>query len=401
MKVQTAEVNQFTDNNQFYPEVKPSNDQESLNQLIQEELLSQVKSSSSVQEVATRITLEVTRVCNKSKRIQKSGEVRSWQLSLGRHRIGKCMTYYQLGSKQGRAELHSNLSVMVYRHIAPAKAQLGFSGRYTLIEDFLQDFYAESLKAFRRENEVTEDYQPRTKLQLAEYMAFTEQYAKRRITLPNGYSQQLIILRAQSFARRQPSETSVDIEQAIEFPKGEDAQGRHSSHVVHEVRAKMVSENPDPWKSATRDRLVNALFEYLESNGHSDCANYLALKLQDLPASEIDEILGLSPRERDYLQQRFKYHVEKFSRSSHWELVHQWLEADLEQKLGLTNKEWQLFCGKLSSEQRFLLELKELKKDDEEIAIALGCTLKKAQKRWTKVLELAWKIRNSSEANGN
>ncbi|MGB7522699.1 MAG: hypothetical protein WA896_23970 [Spirulinaceae cyanobacterium] len=211
MKVQTAEVNQFTDNNQFYPEVKPSNDQESLNQLIQEELLSQVKSSSSVQEVATRITLEVTRVCNKSKRIQKSGEVRSWQLSLGRHRIGKCMTYYQLGSKQGRAELHSNLSVMVYRHIAPAKAQLGFSGRYTLIEDFLQDFYAESLKAFRRENEVTEDYQPRTKLQLAEYMAFTEQYAKRRITLPNGYSQQLIILRAQSFARRQPSETSVDI----------------------------------------------------------------------------------------------------------------------------------------------------------------------------------------------
>ncbi len=75
--------------------------------------------------------------------------------------------------------------------------QLGFQARYSLIEDFLQSFYSESLKAFRRENELPDGYQPRTRLELAEYMAFTEQYAKRRISLPNGQNQQLIVLRAQ------------------------------------------------------------------------------------------------------------------------------------------------------------------------------------------------------------
>ena len=167
------------------------------------ELQVEVKSlSGRVTSVATRIALEVERICRKSDRIQTSGEIQSWQVSLARHRLQKCLYYYQLGSKQGRVELHSNLSAMVYRYVTPQQSQLGFQARYNLIEDFLQDFYAESLKAFRRENEIGADYTPRTQLELAEYMAFTEQLAKRRINLPNGYSQQLIVLRAQGFARR-------------------------------------------------------------------------------------------------------------------------------------------------------------------------------------------------------
>lgn len=300
----------------------------------------------------------------------------------------------QLGSQQGRVELHSNLSVMIYRHIAPPQKQLGFSARYNLIEDFLQEFYTESLRAFRRENEVAEDYQPRTKLELAEYMAFTEQYAKRRINLPNGYNQQLIVLRAQSFARRLPKETAVDIEQAVEYSKGEDVQARRYTAAMHQIREEMVAETPDPWESVSRDRVIKALFQYLENQGHSDCANYLALKLQDLSATEIDEILGLTPRERDYLQQRFKYHVEKFARTSHWQLVHQWLGADLDQKLGLKAQQWEAFVAKLSGQQQQLLELKQRKHSDKEIAKALGCTPKKVQKHWTKLLELAAKARN-------
>ncbi|WP_455390406.1 HetZ-related protein [Oscillatoria salina] len=373
-------------------------EQQPLKELIQEELYSRIGvKSASVEAVATRIACEVERVCAHSDRIQKTGEVRAWQLSLARHRLNKHLSYYKLGSKQGRVELHSNLSVMVYRHIAPTGAQLGFNARYNLIEDFLQDFYTESLKAFRRENDVPPDYQPRTKLELAEYMGFTEQYAKRRINLPNGYSQQLIILRAQTFARRMPNETAVDIEQAAEFPKGEDAIAQQRSAAVQQVRESMVAETTDPSDSVLRDRIISSLFEYLESQGHADCANYLTLKLQDLTASEIDEILGLTPRERDYLQQRFKYHVEKFARSSHWKLVHQWLGADLDQKLGMTEQQWEVFIETLSDQQRQLLELKREKKSDEEIAQALGCTTKKVQKRWTELLEAAWKTRNTHD----
>ncbi|MEQ8535908.1 MAG: HetZ-related protein [Coleofasciculus sp. D1-CHI-01] len=353
---------------------------------------------SRAQVVAKRMVQEVQRICRKSDRIQTSGQVRSWQITLIRHRLHKCLGYYKLGSKQGRVELHSTLSAMVYRHVAQPQSQLKFSARYNLIEDFLQDFYAESLKAFRRENEVDVDYTPRTQIELAEYMAFTEQYAKRRITLPNRCSQQLIVLRAQSFARRQPNETALDIEQAVEFAKGQEAQELSRSPAMQQVRAHLVAQTTDPSESVLRDRVVGELINYLEQQGHSDCADYLVLKLQDLAAPEIDEILGLTPRQRDYLQQRFKYHVEKFARSSHWKLVHQWLGADLDQKLGMTSDQWDTFLATLDQQQQQLLSLKQAHKSDAEIAKALKCTPKQMQKRWTKLLESAWKTRNSDNS---
>jgi hypothetical protein len=407
MNVKTANSIHQTSQGHFHaPEILPGTESQALKDMLLEEMRSSFKSSglvshtgldsSRTHSVVNRIVQEVERICRKSDRIQTSGEIRSWQLTLARHRLQKCLSYYKLGSKQGRIELHSHLSVMIYRHVASSQAQLSFSARYTLIEDFLQDFYAESLKAFRRENEVEADYTPRTQIELAEYMAFTEQYAKRRIQLPNRNNQQLIVLRAQSFAKRQPSETPLDIEQAVEFAKGEEAQEHSRSPAMQQVRLRLVSETVDPSEAVLRDRVVAELVQYLESQGHSDCADYLVLKLQDLAAPDIDEILGLTPRQRDYLQQRFKYHVEKFSRSSHWKLVHQWLGADLDQKLGMSSERWDAFVGQLDEQQQQLLSLKHGQRTDKEIAKVLGCTPKQVQKRWTALLEIAWKTRNSS-----
>ncbi|MCP2727003.1 HetZ-related protein [Limnofasciculus baicalensis] len=417
MNVQTADsINQTSVTNLSNPEVFPETDTEALIELLLEEMQSTLyptnkqegngKGSvpqmgalpSRTQSVVNRIALEVERICNKSDRIQSSGQVRSWQFTLARHRLTKCLEYYKLGAKQGRVELHNSLSVMVYRHVAQPQSQLKFSARYNLIEDFLQDFYAESLKAFRRENQLDLHYSPRTQLELAEYMAFSEQYAKRRITLPNRSSQQLIVLRAQSFAKRQPNETPVDIEQAVEFAKGEEAQEHSRMRAMQQVRSRLVSDTVDPSESVLRDRVVAELVQYLEAQGHSDCADYLVLKMQDLAAPDIDEVLGLTPRQRDYLQQRFKYHVEKFSRSSHWKLVHQWLGADLDQKLGMTSDRWQVFLGELDEKQQELLSMKQAQKSDGEIAKALNCTPKQMQKRWTQLLELAWKMRNTEAA---
>jgi hypothetical protein len=178
------------------------------------------QSSSSV-HVAERIAREVERICTKSDRIQTSGKVEMWQLALARHRIQKIHAYFELGSRRGRVELHSNLSMMVYRHIAPSHANLGFQGRYNHIEDFLQGFYIEVLRAFRREHDVAPDYTPKTRVELTEYMAFSEQYAKRRISLPGRKGQQLVILRAQGYAKGQPPEMSLDVEMAIDSAKSE------------------------------------------------------------------------------------------------------------------------------------------------------------------------------------
>lgn len=354
-------------------------------------------SNKTIQNVAQRIATEVDRICVKSDRIQASGEVSNWRMTLARYRLQKCIQYYERGSQRGRVELHSTLSTMVYRSIAPAHLQLSFQARYSLIEDFLQGFYTESLRAFRRENELPENYQPRTRLELAEYMAFTEQYAKRRITLPTQQNQQLIVLRAQRFASRQPQEIAIDIETAMETAKDDEAIAYGRSPILQMIREQMVSEKSDPSESVLRDRVVAELMAYLETQGQQDCVDYLTLKLQDLSVPEIDEILGLTPRQRDYLQQRFKYHVEKFTTLGNWKLVHEWLGADLEQNLGLTLPQWETFVGSLSTDQQRLLKLKQEGANDKEILLVLKCTPKHLQKQWGQLLDRARQLRNQAK----
>lgn len=350
--------------------------------------------------VVQRLTAEIDRICALSDRIQTSGDINHWQTALVRHRVTKCLAYYDMGSHRGRVELHSSLSAIVYRHVAPQGSHLGFKGRYALLEDFMQNFYIEVLNAFRREHDLSATYTPRTRLELAEYMAFSEQYAKRRIGLRGG-SQQLIVLRAQAFSRRQPAETSVDMALVSEGAKTEAAESHARSSVVQQVREKMMAETDDPGDGVMRDRVVNALIQYLQAQNQPDCVDYLVLKLKDCSAAEIDDILGLSARERDYLQQRFKYHVEKFSQQHEWQLVHQWLGANLESRLGMTPSEWTDFLTTLTADYRQFLALKQQQHDDdaltdEAIASALGWTPKKVQRTWTKVLKLAWTFRNQA-----
>ena len=358
-----------------------------------------------IEAVAQRFAEEVDRICRMSDRIQSSGEVSHWQMTLVRHRVEKCLGYYQLGSHQGRVELHSMLSSIVYRHIAPSTSNLGFKGRYGLLEDFMQNFYIEVINAFRREHDLPETFSPRTQLELAEYMAFCEQYAKRRISIRGRQPQQLIVLRAQAFSRRQPAETAVDMALVADGAKSEDAEPHARSSVMQQVREKMSADALDPGDAVMRDRIIRTLIQYLQDQDQQDCVDYLVLKLQDCSAAEIDDILGLSARERDYLQQRFKYHVEKFAQQYEWELVHQWLGANLEAYLGMTPDEWSNFLDQLPPDLQQLVRHKIIQQrdpayTDESIAKAVGWTPKKVDRNWSKVLKLAWQYRNSAADGG-
>ncbi|NJL20662.1 MAG: heterocyst differentiation protein HetZ [Leptolyngbyaceae cyanobacterium SM1_3_5] len=368
---------------------------EEIFQLVFSELKQSTQASEqNCRDVAARITAEVARICSESKRIQDSGEVETWSTTLARHRLKQCLKYYRLGSHRGRVELHSTLSAVVYRHITPPQVQSSYQARLTLIEDFLQSFYIEALNAFRRETQLTAAYCPRSLLELAEYMAFTERYGKRRIPLPGRRNQQLIILRAQTFSLQQPPETSVDIEQAAEGAANSESENGYSAP-VQQVREQMVALEPELGEDALRQTVIDELMAYLEERQQSDCADYFALRLQDLPASEIEVILGLTSRQRDYLQQRFKYHLIRFALSHRWELVHQWLEADLGRNFGLTPQEWTLVDKQLTPQQRELLSLKQKEQSDGAIAQALRISTTQVQKQWSKLLEQAWEIRNN------
>ena len=191
---------------------------------------------------------------------------------------------------------------------------------------------------------------------------------------------------------------------AVDSPKSDDADSRSSA--LQQIREQMVADVTDPSEAVLRDRIIRELVEYLEGQDQTACIDYLALRLQDMAASEIDEVLGLTPRQRDYLQQRFKYHVEKFAQSHNWELVHQWLGADLDKNLGLSPKEWTLFIGQLTDEQKQLLALKQQQMQDPkraipsdmDIAQQLGWTQKRVQRRWSQIVSSAWKLRNTNRS---
>jgi hypothetical protein len=61
-----------------------------------EELILQLGSlPSNALLVINRMVVEVERICTKSERIQKGGDIREWQLTLARHRLSKCIEYYR------------------------------------------------------------------------------------------------------------------------------------------------------------------------------------------------------------------------------------------------------------------------------------------------------------------
>jgi len=365
-------------------------------------------SEQNCREVAARITTEVTRICNQSKRIQDLGTVAAWANKLARHRLQKCLQYYDLRSTGARVELQSTLSAIVYRYITPSRTSSAYQRRLTLIEDFLQGFYVEALNAFRREGALCEmaptnsDYSPRSLLELAEFLAFTERYAKRRIPLSGKNRQQLIVLRAMAFIQQQPPETLIDMEQVADSFVSDSLSSNLDEALVRQVgEIMLVQEQATNQQTQLRQSVIQELIAYLEERKQSECVQYFILRLNDSSTSEIEQVMNLTPRQRDYLQQRFKYHLIRFALLHEWELVHEWLEADLEKNFGLTPQQWQVFLFGLDPDQLTLLEWKQKKLSDQEIAQSLNWVINRIQKLWFKLLEKAWDIRNSSFASGS
>ena len=74
--------------------------------------------------------------------------------------------------------------------------------------------------------------------------------------------------------------------------------------------------------------------------------------------------------------------------------MHQWLGADLDRNLGMSPGQWQAFLKNITPEQVKLIALKQQGRSNSEISSLLNCTPKQAEKRWTKLLDLAWQYRN-------
>ena len=54
-------------------------------------------SESHCRAVADRLAVEVDRICTESQRIQASGEIETWAISLARHRLNQCFNPHSAG----------------------------------------------------------------------------------------------------------------------------------------------------------------------------------------------------------------------------------------------------------------------------------------------------------------
>jgi tetratricopeptide (TPR) repeat protein len=152
----------------------------------------------SCQVIADRLATEIQQLCAEDK-LAAGIDPRARAVALAKDRLKEYLHYYHLGSNEGRVELHSTLAALVYPYLVPPpKRQSALA--LPQIEDFLQEFYLETLQAFRQAAALPSTYQPRSMLELAEYMAFTERYAKRPIVYDEGREQLFIVMRAKAFA---------------------------------------------------------------------------------------------------------------------------------------------------------------------------------------------------------
>jgi hypothetical protein len=93
-------LNQTSDSRLHAPEIVEETDTQALSDLLLDELRSQVGSEPSrAKTLVNRIALEVERICRKSDRIQTSGEIGSWQLTLARHRLSQVSIILSPGFK--------------------------------------------------------------------------------------------------------------------------------------------------------------------------------------------------------------------------------------------------------------------------------------------------------------
>ncbi|MEO1194533.1 MAG: hypothetical protein AAFY02_22535, partial [Pseudomonadota bacterium] len=92
----------------------------------------------------------------------------------------------------------------------------------------------------------------------------------------------------------------VDIEQATEAGSS-DADDMRDLLPYHRLREELVAQQEDLPEEVLRNRVVEALLAYLKERNQSDCAAYFSLRLLDLPTPEIEALLNLTPRQRDYL----------------------------------------------------------------------------------------------------
>lgn len=153
--------------------------------------------------------------------------------------------------------------------------------------DFCSDFISNNLPKYRQINSLPNTYQPRSRQEMADFLAFVHQSAVNKIQIRLGEYRKLAYLDALRWCDRIHKK-------------------RNQVELLHEPPAC----NPDTTKEL--DQKTVQLLVYLESR-QPIYRKYLELELQGIPPSKIAERLELSKKERELVKGSITYHSRKFA----------------------------------------------------------------------------------------
>jgi hypothetical protein len=236
---------------------------------------------------------EAQRICAASPRIQKSGDIAYWENSLASQREFQIKRLESFPVSQQIKIMNFKLKGRIQMEFPPEN-----------LPDFLQSFYLECLRAFRREFKLP-GYSPKSRRENAEFFAYCDRYSQRKIL--GGIA--LIRRRAIDFLQSLPQEIPCEIEGAVQYCEESRSWG---GKIYKAYLAAAQEKEREKLAAGDREEMIAALFQFLEAKGRCDCIRYLSLILEDWHPAAIDAELGITRRERDYLQQRLRYWILKF-----------------------------------------------------------------------------------------
>lgn len=153
--------------------------------------------------------------------------------------------------------------------------------------DFCSDFISNSLPKYRQINSLSNIYQPRSRQEMADFLAFVHQSAINKIQVRPGKYRKLVYLAALSWCDRIHKK-------------------RNQVELLHEPLC-----NSDAIPKELDQKTIQFLL-YLESH-QPIYRKYLELELQEISPSQIAERLGLSEKKRALIKSSITYHSRKFA----------------------------------------------------------------------------------------
>lgn len=154
-------------------------------------------------------------------------------------------------------------------------------------------------------------------------------------------------------------------------------------------------------KQWLRSRVQQEFEAHLLEKVGQEAVDWLHLYLQGRSQEAIAQQLNMPIKQVYRLREKIGYHaIRVFAMKGNPELVANWLEiTPQEHNLGLTPKQWEIFCQGLTPDQLYIVEQRKAGKDFDAIAPELNWKKSQLMGEWCKIYLAAQELRSDGNSS--